>query len=80
MELKKKICLSLEKAEKSYVAKINDGCSSSIDTLSRVNSTELTTLEVERYCYQTSKLVFKLNALDVEKVLKGFSDEIKQHV
>jgi hypothetical protein len=35
---------------------------------------------VERYVYQTDKLTTKLKELDIEKLLKGFSDEIKANV
>lgn len=45
-----------------------------------VNDVELSNLEVERYVYQTDKLTTKLKELDIEKLLKGFSDEIKANV
>jgi hypothetical protein len=45
-----------------------------------VNDVELSNLEVERYVYQTDKLTTKLKDLDIEKLLKGFSDEIKANV
>ena len=35
---------------------------------------------MERYVYQTDKLTTKLKDLDIEKLLKGFSDEIKANV
>ncbi len=35
---------------------------------------------MERYVYQTDKLTTKLKELDIEKLLKGFSDEIKANV
>lgn len=45
-----------------------------------VNDVELSNLELERYVYQTDKLTTKLKELDIEKLLKGFSDEIKANV
>ena len=72
IEFKKKIMASIDKAEKIFIAKINDACTSSIDTLTKINATELDTFEVEKYVHKTKKFTEKMKAVDIEKIVKTF--------
>lgn len=48
--------------------------------LTKVNDTELSDLEVERWLSQTDKFVARLKGLQVDRLLKGFYDEVKASV